>query len=187
MRKLIYRWCLFGLSVLPLVSTYADPISSQTDYTGYVGLNWHFDETLNRTPNLVFGLRAMNMDSSPISQGADLSVLVNPQNQHWLDQVRLLYSAGYRDALLNIGGGYSFSKNSIFSSVNIQAPDIRLGINNYLDNHEYDYNLEINTLGELDKFRECPYAHYRIVPETYTIVVRGVPVQRLKYVCVRIS
>lgn len=175
------------LIIAPNIVLAVEPINSKTENRVYVGLTWGLNSNVNYLPDLSFGVRSMRLDSDNFSNGADLSLLVKYQNSQFIDSMRLLYVGGSRDTQINLGGGYSFSKNSPFAATYLQIPNIRIGTDYLVNDREFNSNIEVNNLGRLGSFSECPFNDYRIVPEQYQATVNDRTVVRTRYLCVKVS
>ena len=187
MLKLSKRNTLLLFLSLPALASATEAINSETENRVYVGLTWELTKNINYFPGVAVGIRTMRLDSNHFNSGADLSILIKPENEKSFDSLRLLYVGGDRDSQINLGGGYSFLKNTSFISAFFEIPNIRIGTNYLIKSREFDSNFELNSLGRIGEFSQCPYTHYRVVPEQYTQIVNGRTVVKTKYMCVGIQ
>ncbi len=104
--------------------------ASQRQTTGYAGLVWTLGKAKSpATPEVVVGARSLKVNSNDhVNKGADLSVRFGLANGFALDSTRLSYVGGQRDLLGNAGLGYSFARNSMLTTLAVQGPYSRLGM-----------------------------------------------------------
>ncbi len=180
-----FRKCitLFLFFSLPALVWAVEPINSETENRVYVDLIWELNKNIDYFPGVAIGIRSMRLDSNHFNNGADLSLFIKLKNEKLFNSLRLLYVGGDRDNQINLGGGYSFSKNTNFISAFFEVPNIRIGTNYLINSSEFDSNFELNSLGRIGDFSECPYSHYRVVPVTYQQTVGNRVVQKTKHIC----
>lgn len=120
--------------------------SKRTDKRVYMGLVWSFGQNANKTPDVLVGFRSTQVKSSNAVKGADLSLRLQASKNFAVEGVRLSYLGGNRNALANIGGGYSFAKSSALITAAVQAAHIRAGTDYLLANQIFAPYFEVNTL-----------------------------------------
>jgi hypothetical protein len=91
----------------------------------FVGLNWNFG---SKGPELVLGARTMRMNAWGNGDGARLDFVFPLAGGFSFDRVRLSYVNGHRDALGEVGLGYSFLQKTLFVTGAVQAPYVHLGV-----------------------------------------------------------
>lgn len=175
------------LLTLSHVAYPVEPIKNDTENKAYIGLVWQVDKTLSFVPALTLGFQSMQIDANRYNNGADISMLINLQNPSMLDSLRMMYIGGERNIQFNLGGGYSFAKSMFFGSTFLQIPYARFGTNYFFNSGELDPKFEINSLGQTDQFRECPYQHYVIVPVQKVVTIGGQEVIKTFYTCVKVA
>ena len=120
--------------------------SSRTDNRIYAGLSWQLNGSNGFVPDIIFGVRSLNVNSDNAVSGADFNLRLNIKKDISLDSMRLSYVGGSRDLLGNAGLGYSFTNSGIFATAAAQSAYSRLGADYQFGNEKFTPYLEINTL-----------------------------------------
>jgi len=113
-------------------------VGGSGDYTetkGYAGLVWTLGgKKSSVVPGLVAGVRTLKVKSNDhVTNGADLSARFSFVDGFTFDNIRLSYVGGQRNALGNVGVGYSLTSKSVFSTIAAQGAYSRVGL-------DYDFN-----------------------------------------------
>jgi len=121
--------------------------SERTDNRIYSGLIWELGAK-SFVPDFVIGFRSLKVKSSDNVDGGDLSVRIKYDKGLEFDSTRLVYVGGKRDVMGNVGGGYSFSENSLLATAAIQTSNFRVGSDYLIQKRGFKPYLEINTLNK---------------------------------------
>lgn len=111
---------------LPEGGAVAGP-DSRTDKTAFAGLTWEFGGKSGYVPNLVLGVRQLQVHGDNSVNGAELSFSLSVFQRQQLDSVKLGYISGNRDLQAKIGGGYSFEYGTWLATGAIQGAHLAVG------------------------------------------------------------
>jgi hypothetical protein len=114
-----------------------------------MGLVWSLGQNASKKPDVLVGFQSTQVKASNKVQGADLSFRLQSDKNFALEGIRLSYLGGNRNAVANLGGGYSFASSSALITAAFQAPHIRGGTDYLLASQKFAPYLEINTLKRL--------------------------------------
>ena len=128
----------------PIVS--ANTSNYRIDNRAYAGLSWNLDGGNGFIPDLIFGARSLNVNSSDAVNGADFNVRLSYKGAVSVDSVRLSYVGGSRQFMGNAGFGYSFTNGSILGTAAAQAAYSRLGVDYLFTKETLRPYLEGNSL-----------------------------------------
>lgn len=133
----------------------------------FAGVNWAF----GRGPELVLGVRQTRTNDRHRVVGAKVEATFPfTQSSISYDKLRMRLIAGHRNAMTELGGGYSFLGKDFLLSGAVQGNYVVLGTDFTLDSFKWQPFVGINTLGRLeapgvssDGTLSCP-ANYYLVP-----------------------
>lgn len=128
----------------PICDTYSS--ANRTETRAYAGLSWELNGSNGFIPDLVLGVRSLNVTSSNVVNGADFNLRMRYKNQVSLDSVRLSYVGGSRQFMGNAGIGYSLSNQNMFATVAGQSAFSRLGVDYQFGKESFNPYLEGNSL-----------------------------------------
>jgi hypothetical protein len=126
---------------------------SSTVNRAYAGLAWTLGAGKSVTkPDIVVGVRSLKVKADDkVSNGVDLSARLKLDSGIKLDSTRLSYVGGTRELQGNLGLGYSFIDQSSFTTLALQAPFARLGVDYGFKSGDLSPSLEVLTI---DKHRK---------------------------------
>lgn len=137
------------MGVIP--ATLGSQEKDTTDNNIYAGLVWNLEDKFSSLPKFTIGFRSLRVESNNTVDGGDISARFDFANGINFDSWRFSYVGGKRDALANIGLGYSMSKKSILSTFGIQAPYLRLGTDLLFNDKKFNPYIEALTADSPDK------------------------------------
>lgn len=146
--------------------------SKRTDKNLYMGLVWSFGQKASKTPDVLIGLRSIEVNSSNKVSGADLSLRLQSAKNFAPEGVRLSLLGGHRDSLANIGAGYSFSANQALLTGAVQSSHLRVGTDYLLANKTLVPYIELNSLKRIKPAGTsltCPSGDLRTVDQNIAI------------------
>ncbi len=132
--------------VLPTGGTTSSGPTNRTDTRAYAGLSWSLDGSNGYIPDVLVGVRSLNVNSYSQVSGADFNVRVRYKESFSFDSIRLAYVGGTRGLMGNAGLGYSFTGSSVLVTAAAQAAYSRLGADYSLTDHGIKPYLEANSL-----------------------------------------
>jgi hypothetical protein len=121
---------------------------SSTVHRAYAGLAWTLGAGKSVTkPDIVVGVRSLKVNvDDKVSNGVDMSARFKLDAGIKLDSTRLSYVGGKREFQGNLGLGYSFTDQSTFTTLALQAPYARLGVDYGFKSGDLSPNLELLTI-----------------------------------------
>lgn len=139
----------------PLTSLDGDAYSDNQIYTGLV---FDLDGSDGFVPDLVFGVRSLHVKPNNSVKGADINVrfFYGKQSEGIaLNSVRAAYVGGLRDAMANLGFGYSYAHKSILATAALQSHYVRVGADYLLiGDNKFEPYFELNTLSKLKRVED---------------------------------
>jgi hypothetical protein len=123
---------------------------SATVNRAYAGLAWTLGagQSVSR-PDVVVGIRSLKVKADDkVSNGVDMSARFKLDAGIKLDSTRLSYVGGQRELQGYLGLGYSFTDQSTFTTLALQAPYARLGVDYGFKSGTLSPSLELLTIDQ---------------------------------------
>ena len=137
-----------------------------TENRAYAGLVWTLQEKMSTIPDLTLGFRSLRVKSTDSVNGVEVSTRIKLKEGISLDSTRMSYVGGERNALGNVGLGYSFSSASLLGTLAFQGPYMRVGSDYQFSKRNFLPYLEVLTLDNPNKVQSksssisCPDGYY---------------------------